>query len=95
MAAGRDNIIYRENPETLKQLVQLATEKGAVEEKYRDASAKLDELAIKLGFTSEAVREFFKIVGEEEVPEDQLQVCLGEIATHYAGTRDQLAAEAG
>ena len=85
-------IINNENPEILKLLVQVATEKGAFEERRRVAEAKAEEFATKLGFTSAAVIEFFRILGEQHVPEEKLKDRLVEIATRFATTRDVLAA---
>jgi hypothetical protein len=86
------NTIYLENPDTLKLLRETIADKNASEEKRRQAEVKLVELAGKLGFTSTAVTEFFKILGEQSVPEEKVPVRLIEIATHFAATRDQLAA---
>src|SRR4029077_11778981 len=56
------------------------------------AEARAAELATKFGFTSAAVGEFFKILGEQNVPEEKVPARLIEIATHFAQTRDELAA---
>jgi len=85
-------IINQENPEILKLLVQLATDKGVSEEKRRAAEATAKELAAKLGFTSAAVTEFFRILGEQDVPEEKLKERLVDIAAHFTTTRDVLAA---
>jgi len=49
-------------------------------------------MATKFGFTSSAVGEFFKILGEQNVPEEKVPTRLIEIASHFAQTRDELAA---
>jgi hypothetical protein len=41
---------------------------------------------------SAAVGEFFKILGEQAVPEEKVPARLIEVATHFAQTRDALAA---
>jgi tetratricopeptide (TPR) repeat protein len=56
-----------------------------------EAEAKAAELAQKLGFSASAVVEFFKILGEQNVPQKKIPVRLIEIATHFAQTRDELA----
>ncbi|MGH6934727.1 MAG: hypothetical protein ACRED2_00845, partial [Methylocella sp.] len=100
VAAGRDitgpvnisNTINQENPETLKLLTKTIAAKDASEEKRREAEVKVAQLAAKLGFTSAAVTEFFKILGEQSVPDEKVPVRLIDIANHFAATRDQLAA---
>jgi hypothetical protein len=39
-----------------------------------------------------AVVEFFTIVGQQDVPEEKVPARLIEVATHFARTRDELAA---
>ena len=51
------------------------------------AETRAAELAKELGFTSAAVAEFFRILGEEDVPAEKLSVRLVEIAAHFAQTR--------
>jgi tetratricopeptide (TPR) repeat protein len=86
------NTIYQENPETLKLLAKTIADKNASEDKRREAEVKVAELSAKLGFTSQAVTEFFKILGEQAVPDEKVPTRLIDIATHFAATRDQLAA---
>jgi DNA-binding MurR/RpiR family transcriptional regulator len=83
--------IINENPETLNRLFQAYKEIGVSEEKRRQAEATAEELAAKLGFTSAAVIEFFRILGEQHVPEEKLKDRLVEIATHFTTTREVLA----
>jgi hypothetical protein len=49
-------------------------------------------MGVKLGFTTSAVTEFFRILGEQNVPEDKLTLRLVEIATHFSQTRNEMAA---
>jgi hypothetical protein len=49
-------------------------------------------LATKLGFTSAAVVEFFRILGDQDAPEEKVPARLVAVATHFAQTRDALAA---
>jgi tetratricopeptide (TPR) repeat protein len=87
-----NNTVNHENPATLKLLAKILSEKDVSEDRQREAEAKTAELAQKLGFTSSAVTEFFKILGMQDVPEEQVPTRLIEIATHFAETRSQLAA---
>jgi tetratricopeptide (TPR) repeat protein len=87
-----NNTVNHENPATLAMLAQALNDKDASEERRREAEAKASELAEKLGFTSSAVAEFFKILGEQNVPDEKIPARLIEIATHFAQTRDELAA---
>ena len=87
-----NNTVNQENPDTLKLLAKILTEKDVAEDRRREAEAKSAELGQKLGFTSSAVTEFFKILGERNVPEEKIPAQLIEIATHFAQTRDELAA---
>ena len=45
-----------------------------------------------MGLHVAAVAEFFKIVGEQDVPDEKIPARLIEVATHFAQTRDVLAA---
>src|SRR5215472_13160575 len=49
-----------------------------VTEHRRQAEGKAAELATKLGFTSAAVVEFFKVLGEQSVPEEKVPARLIE-----------------
>src|SRR5215213_3453436 len=84
------NTVNHENPETLALLREALADKNASEEKRRLADAKVSELSTKLGFTSAAVVEFFKILGDQDVPDEKIPVRLIEIATHFSQTRDAL-----
>ena len=86
------NTVNHENPATLALLTKVLADKDASEEKRRQAEAKVAELSTKLGFTSAAVAEFFKIFGEQNVPDEKIPARLIEVATHFAQTRDALAA---
>ena len=87
-----NNTVNHENPATLALLAKALSDKDASEEQRRRAETKAAELATKLGFTSAAVVEFFKILGEQDVPEEKAPARLIEIATHFAQTRAELAA---
>ena len=64
---------------------------AATTEAKAKAAARSEELARELGFTKPAVAEFFKILGEQDVPEEKIATRLVEIATHFTQTRDALA----
>src|SRR5215472_10432017 len=64
--------LNQENPATLALLAKTLSEKNVSEEHRREAEVKAAELAAKLGFTKDAVAEFFKIVGEKNVPEEKV-----------------------
>jgi tetratricopeptide (TPR) repeat protein len=88
-----NNTINKQDPAVLAATAKtFAEQMAATTEAKAQAEAKSAELATKLGFTSAAVGEFFKILGEREVPEEKVPARLIEIATHFAQTRDQLAA---
>lgn len=87
-----NNTVNQENPTTLALLTKALSDKDVSEEHRRQAEAKTAELAQKLGFTSTAAAEFFKILGEQNVPDEKIPARLIEIATHFAQTRDELAA---
>jgi tetratricopeptide (TPR) repeat protein len=86
------NTVYQENPATLELQAKALSDKDASEEQRRQAETKAAELATKLGFTSAAVGKFFETLGERDVPEEKVPARLIEIATHFAQTRDELAA---
>src|SRR5271166_1585006 len=69
-----------------------ANEIAATATARAQAEANSAELAAKLGFTSAAVGEFFRILGKDDVPLEKLPERLTEIAQHFAQTRDTLAA---
>jgi hypothetical protein len=68
-----NNTVNQENPATLAMLAKAISAKDISEEHRRQAEAKAAELAAKLGFTSAAVAEFFKILGEQNVPEKKFR----------------------
>jgi tetratricopeptide (TPR) repeat protein len=86
------NTINHENPQTLRELTQAYKQLHETDTQLGEFKAKVAELADKLRFSSNAVSQFFKTLGEQNVPEDNLQARLIEIATQYAQTRDALAA---
>ena len=87
------NTVIKQDPAVLAAMVKtFADEMAATTEARAQAEAKAAELATKLGFTKAAVTEFFKILGETDVPEEKIPARLVEIASHFAQTRDELAA---
>jgi hypothetical protein len=88
-----DNTITTQDPAVLAAMAKtFADQIAATTEARGQAEGKAAELAAKLGFTSAAVQEFFKMLGEQNVPEDQMPARLIEVATRFAKTRDELAA---
>jgi tetratricopeptide (TPR) repeat protein len=87
-----NNTVNQENPATLAMLAKALSDKDISEEHRREAEAKAAELATKLGFTKAAVTEFFKTLGETDVLEEKIPARLVQIASHFAQTRDELAA---
>jgi hypothetical protein len=66
------NTIIKQDPVVLAAMVKtFADQMAATTEAKAQAEAKAAELAAKLGFTSAAVVEFFKILGEQDVPEEK------------------------
>jgi tetratricopeptide (TPR) repeat protein len=87
------NTVNNQDPAVLAAMVKtFADQMTATTEAKAQAEARAAELGAKFGFTSAAVGEFFKILGEQNVPEEKVPARLMEIATHFAQTRDALAA---
>jgi hypothetical protein len=85
--------VNQQDPAVLAAMAKTFAEQiAATTEAMAQAAANAKEWAAKWGFTSAAVSEFFKIVGEQNVPEDKVPTRLIEVATHFAQTRDVLAA---
>ncbi len=88
-----NNTVNKQDPAVLVAMAKtFADQMTATTEAKAQAEARAAELATKLGFTSAAVGEFFKILGEQNVPDEKVPARLIEIATHFAQTRDELAA---
>ena len=84
--------VNNQDPAVLAALTKTFTDQiAATAEAKAKAEANTAELAQKLGFTASTVAEFFKILGEQNVPQKKIPVRLIEIATHFAQTRDELA----
>ena len=87
-----NNTINKQDPAVLAAMTKtFADQMAASSEAKAQAEGKAAELATKLGFTSAAVVEFFKILGEQDVPEEKVPARLIEVAIHFAQTRDALA----
>jgi tetratricopeptide (TPR) repeat protein len=87
-----NNTVNNQDPAILAAMTKtFADQMAATTDARVRAEAKATELAQKLGFTSSAVAQFFKILGEENVTEQKIPGRLIEIATHFAQTRDELA----
>src|ERR1700731_1003453 len=80
-----NNTINKQDPAVLAAMAKtFADQMTATTEAKAQAEAKTPELATKLGFTSAAVVKFFKILGEQDVPEEKAPARLVEIATHFS-----------
>jgi hypothetical protein len=87
------SIINNQDPAVLTAITKTFTDQiAATADAKAKAEAKAAKLAQKLGFTTSAVAEFFKTLGEQNVPQEKIPVRLTEIATHFAQTRHELAA---
>ena len=86
------NTINQENPATLAMLAKALSDKDASDEKRREADVKAAELANKWRFTSSAVIEFFRILREQNIPDEKVPARLIEIAIHFSQTQNELAA---
>jgi tetratricopeptide (TPR) repeat protein len=87
-----NNTVNQQDPAVLAAIAKTFVDQiAATTEAKSQAEARAAELATKFGFTSAAVGEFFKILGEQNVPEEKVPARLIEIATHFAQTRDELA----
>jgi hypothetical protein len=66
------------------RLVEVFSQQIAVSAEARArAEARATELGVQLGFTREAVIGFFRIVGERDVPSEQIPLKLGVIAARH------------
>jgi hypothetical protein len=87
------NTVNQQDPAVLAAMTKTFAEQMAASAEARaKAEANAADLAAKLGFTSSAVAEFFKILGEQNVPDEKIPARLIEVATHFAQTQSQLAA---
>ena len=88
-----NNTVNKQDPAVLTAMAKtFADQMTATTEAKAQAEVRAAELATKFGFTSAAVGEFFKILGEQNVAEEKVPARLIEIATHFAQTRDELGA---
>jgi hypothetical protein len=78
------NTVNRQDPAVLEAMAKtFADQMAANTEAKALAEAKAAELATQLGFTSAALTEFFRILGEQNVPREKMPQRLIEIATKY------------
>ena len=88
LIAGRDAIVnYGLTPEQVRELTKAAIA-GAV----GPLAEKIGELSSRLGITQGAVLTLLRIVGQKDVPLDELPQKLGEVASQYQQAQAQLAA---
>jgi tetratricopeptide (TPR) repeat protein len=85
------NTVIKQDPALLALMAKtFADQMTAATEARAKAEAKAGELSKKWGFTKAAVAEFFKILGEQNIPEEKIPARLVEIATHFTQTREEL-----
>jgi hypothetical protein len=88
LIAGRDAIVnYGPAPEQLQELTKAAAA-GAV----GPLLDKIVDLSSRLGVTLDATLAMLRIIGQEDVPLDQLRQKLAEVANNYKKFEAQLAA---
>ena len=86
------NTVNKQDPAVLAAMVQaFAADIAATDEARAKAESHAADLAARLGFTSSAVAEFFRILGKENVPDEKIPAQLIEIATHFAQAQAELA----
>jgi tetratricopeptide (TPR) repeat protein len=77
-------------PAEQQALVAIFSQQIAVTNEARaKAEARAAELGAQLGFTQGAVISFFRIVGERDVPPEQIGTKLGEIAAKHRALMDR------
>src|ERR1700737_1869023 len=83
-------ITFGLKPDEQLRMVEAFSQQITVTSEARaKAEARAAELATQLGFTREAVIGFFRIVGEQDVPLEQMPTKLGEIAARHRAMLDR------
>src|SRR5262249_12689089 len=86
-------ITFGLKPEEQLRMVEVFSQQLAVSSEARaKAEARADVIAIQYNFTREAVIGFFRIIGEQDVPPEQVTIKLGEIAARHRAMWDRLSA---
>src|SRR3984893_6539717 len=77
-------ITFGLKPDEQRHMVEVFSQQITVTSEARaKAEARAAELGTQLGFTQGAVISFFRIVGEQDVPPEQIGTKLGEIAAKH------------
>lgn len=85
-----DKIINQFPPELLEWITEAVEQKARLEEGERqELETRIDDLSGQLGFARKTVTSFFEVLGETDVPTENLQEKLTEIAEHYVELRDR------
>src|SRR5215472_15175596 len=85
--------INQQDPAVLAAMAKVfADQMSATAEARAQAEARAAGLAAKLGFTTSAVTEFLRILGQQDVREDTINERLVQIAAHFAEAQNELAA---
>ena len=83
-------ITFGLKPDEQLRMVEAFSQQITVTSEARaKAEARAAELGTQLGFTREAVIGFFRIVGEQDVPLEQVPTKLGEIAARHRAMLDR------
>ncbi|HEY0419533.1 MAG TPA: hypothetical protein VGC80_08435, partial [Acetobacteraceae bacterium] len=82
-------ITFGLKPDEQIRLVEVFSQQISVSSDARaKAEARAAELGSRLGVTQQAVIGFFRIVGEQDVPQDQIEVKLVEIVARHRAILD-------
>jgi tetratricopeptide (TPR) repeat protein len=81
---GRDKVTFGLSANMVSGLIRSATEQTDV------LVDKISGLSMELGISKEAIRQFLLILGEQQVPAEQLFSKLSEIAMNYNALRAQM-----
>ena len=93
IAIGNDAIgnvltVYQNSPEELAKMIKVCLNQAQIVVAEREESLrKVKDLSARLDIENDAVVSLLRVVGQEEVPIEQLQSKLVEIATQYRSTR--------
>lgn len=83
-------ITFGLKPDEQLRMVEVFSQQITVSNEARaKAEARAAELGTQLGFTREAVIGFFRIIGEQDVPLEQVPMKLGEIAGRHRAMLDR------
>ena len=83
--------INQQDPAALAAMARIfADQMSATSQAKARAEARATDLAAKLGFTTSAVTEFLRILGQQDVREDTINEQLVQMASHFAQAQNEL-----